>query len=197
MSNTHRWNIERVDGGLLICDGEHEKLQGCNYVKYVPESQLTDLREKVEKQAKYIKALEELTVAQNANLIRASQDQQQVLFDKDAAEKLSMCGAEVEVLREKLRVAEGYRRWVLANKEDILFAMGNWFKSDTQIMKWLLDLFDGNIRPTSNPIAERAVEALIHKLEDQHHSSSSESAIIRIIINDLRAILSQLQENPQ
>lgn len=33
--NFHRWNIERDGDALLICDGEHEKSEGCAFERYV------------------------------------------------------------------------------------------------------------------------------------------------------------------
>jgi hypothetical protein len=35
---THRWNIDRDGDALLVCDGEHEKSEGCTYVRYVREA---------------------------------------------------------------------------------------------------------------------------------------------------------------
>lgn len=34
----HRWNIERDGDALIICDGEHDKSDGCTFVRYVRES---------------------------------------------------------------------------------------------------------------------------------------------------------------
>lgn len=34
VAHTQRWNIERDGRDLLICDGEHEKAEGCTYVRY-------------------------------------------------------------------------------------------------------------------------------------------------------------------
>lgn len=32
----HRWNIEEDGDDLLVCDGLHEKSEGCQYVRYTP-----------------------------------------------------------------------------------------------------------------------------------------------------------------
>lgn len=32
---THRWNIERDGDSLLVCDGEHGKIEPCQFTRYV------------------------------------------------------------------------------------------------------------------------------------------------------------------
>jgi hypothetical protein len=33
---SHRWNVETDGDDLLVCSGDHEKAEGCTYVRYVP-----------------------------------------------------------------------------------------------------------------------------------------------------------------
>lgn len=36
--DTHRWNVKRDGDDLLICEGHHEKHEGCTFVRYVSAS---------------------------------------------------------------------------------------------------------------------------------------------------------------
>jgi hypothetical protein len=45
-----RWNIEEDGDALLICKGQHEKHEGCTFVRYVPEAALAAEREKVKQE---------------------------------------------------------------------------------------------------------------------------------------------------
>jgi hypothetical protein len=38
----HRWNFERIDGGIRICEGHHERARGCEWEYYVPKDAQRD-----------------------------------------------------------------------------------------------------------------------------------------------------------
>ena len=47
--NTRRWNIKEDGADLLVCKGDHEKYEGCEHVRYVPESTVEALRADAER----------------------------------------------------------------------------------------------------------------------------------------------------
>lgn len=193
------------------------------------ESQLTDLRKKVE--GRWQKSIRDMlltklpdakidgagydsgypldvTLSEIIQAINFASEQapQQTLFDKDAAEKLSMCGAEVEVLREKLRVAEEKIEQIATERDEAESAFESAFLDITgRSPEWsnhygFVEAMDEIhlAKPTSNPIAERAVDyirrnrvVLLEGLDRSLMQGSAEA------FKELRAILSQLQEKPQ
>jgi hypothetical protein len=78
----HRWNIDRDGSDLLICEGDHEKHEGCEYVRYVradlavlatPDAILALYRERDEARER-IEALSDLANGYKAALASAQEE---------------------------------------------------------------------------------------------------------------------------
>lgn len=55
---TRRWNTELEGDDLLVCHGEHERHEGCDWIRYVPKTKYEELQAQLAENSELITMLD-------------------------------------------------------------------------------------------------------------------------------------------